>query len=109
MVEVMKMYGLTCMQDDRFKFYHLAYGDMLIKFDTINKNVKIYTYNDKIIPINNVSKIVKNKRYLILFRGNKINFAINDTCYIGKFYYNLKEVETYSMFRKLQRKGVKFR
>ena len=109
MVEIMKMYGLTCMQDDRFKFYHLAHGDMLIKFDTINKNVKIYDYNDNIILINNVTKIVKNKRYLILFRGNKINLAINDTCHIGKFYYNLKEVETYSMFRKLQRKGIKLR
>ena len=103
------MYGLTCMQDDRFKFYHLAYGDMLIKFDTINKYIKIYDYNDNIITFNSITKIVKSKRYLIFFRGNKIDFAINDTCYIGKFYYNLKEVETYSMFRKLQRKGVKFR
>ena len=96
MVEVMKMYGLTCMQDDRFKFYHLAYGDMLIKFDTINKNVKIYTYNDKIITFNSITKIIKNKRYLIFFRNKKIDFAF-------------KEIESYDMFRKYNRKGIKLR
>lgn len=102
MVEAMK--GLICMHDNQYKFYYLAYCGMLARFDNVEKNVKIYTYTDKIFTFYNITKVVKSKNYLIFLRNDFISMVLNYHGYVGQFYHDSKKIETYSMYRKLKRK-----